>query len=182
MNGPLGVLADVARRLESVGIDYFLVGSLAAMYYARPRFTNDVDLVVQIKPTQIKEFHQLFDIEEYYCPPIEIVVDEVMRGGSFNLIHQESGVKVDVMALKQTEYHASEFVRRRSAEILPGVEVMIAAPENVILKKLDFYREGGSEKHLLDVREVLAHAEVDRGYLSEWVVQLGLERQWAKVE
>lgn len=181
MQGILDALRDTTNRLHDVGIDYYLVGSLAAMQYGRPRFTNDIDIVAQIKSSQVSAFAKLFDIEEYYCPPQEIIADEVIRGGMFNLIHQASGVKIDIVPLKKTEFAASEFSRRRKVEVLPGLEVYIASAEDIILKKLDYHREGGSEKHLIDIRGMLAETEVDQAYLQTWVTKLGLAAEWAKV-
>jgi hypothetical protein len=137
MVGPLEVLKDVVDRFQGAKIEYFLVGSLAAMYYGRPRFTNDVDLVFQISPTQIKDFEKLFSIDEYYCPPIEVLKDEVTRQGMFNLIHQESGIKVDIVLPKNTEFSISEFGRRVKVKLAPDFEAHIATPEDVIIKKLD---------------------------------------------
>ena len=181
MQGIIDVLRDVTQRLQNVGMDYCLVGSLAAMQYGRPRFTNDIDIVAQIKASQILDFRNCFEVEEYYCPPKEIITDEVIRGGTFNLIHQASGVKIDIVALKKTEFAEMEFSRRRKTEILPGLEVYIASAEDVILKKLDYYREGGSEKHLTDIRAILAETEVDHGYIQSWIHKLGLRAEWAKV-
>ena len=182
MSGPLEVLREVAERLEKAGIDYFLVGSLASMYYGRPRFTNDLDLVIKIKPSQVMGFENLFPIEEYYCPPVETISDEVIRGGTFNLIHHATGVKVDLMILKPTEFYESEFSRRKKVGLLPNLSIYIASPEDVILKKLDFFREGGSEKHLVDIRTMLTETLIDRAYLLHWVSKLGLQEEWRKVE
>ena len=179
--GPIEVLKDIVARLETESIPYFLVGSLAAMYYGRPRFTRDIDLVLQIHPTQVNKFEELFPIEVYYCPPREVIHDEVIRRGSFNLVHQTSGIKIDIVVLRDTEYHRSEMNRRAKIEILPQFEVFIAAPENIILKKLDYFREGESTKHLTDIREVLAGTKVDQEYLQFWINKLGLSEQWAKV-
>ena len=96
MQGPIEVLKDVTIKLEKLNLNYFLVGSLASMYYSRPRFTNDIDLVVQISPIQINDFCEAFTNQYFYCPPLEVVKDEVMRHGSFNLIHQDSGIKIDI--------------------------------------------------------------------------------------
>jgi len=182
MLGPLDVFKDVVARLEKSGIDYYLVGSLAAMYYGRPRFTNDVDLVVHMKASQVSTFEKLFDLQDYYCPPREVIADEVIRRGSFNLIHQASGVKVDVVILKSTPFSESEFSRRHKIELIPGFEAYVASPEDVILKKLDYYREGGSEKHLTDIRGILAETTIDETYLSEWVAKLGLASEWEKAQ
>ena len=151
------------------------------MYYGRPRFTKDVDLVVQLHPSVTQKFAQIFPIEDYYCPPLEILQDEVVRRGSFNLIHQHSGIKIDIILYSDTEYHRSEFSRRAQVEILPQFRVSIAAPENIILKKLDYYREGGAEKHLNDIREILASSKIDDEYLQLWITKLGLAHEWGKV-
>ena len=181
MQGLLDALRDTTNRLEGAGIEYYLVGSLAAMQYGRPRFTNDIDLVAQIQSSQVSVFEKLFDTEEYYCPPLQIITDEVIRGGMFNLIHQASGVKIDIVPLKKTEFAASEFSRRKKVEILPSLSVYVASVEDIILKKLDYYREGGSEKHLIDIRGMLAETEVDQSYIRNWITKLGLTAEWEKV-
>lgn len=181
MIGPLDILKDLTVRFEKLKIEYFLVGSLGAMFYSRPRFTNDIDLVVQINPTQIKGFETVFPIEEYYCPPFEIIRDEVMRMGSFNLIHQATGIKIDIVLRKNTEFSKSEFGRRRKVELLPSFEAYIATPEDIILKKLEFYRDGGSEKHLQDIREILAETSIDEIYLQDWIGKLRLAPEWAQI-
>lgn len=135
MLGPIEVLKQVVTKLDSLQINYFLVGSLASMYYGRPRFTNDIDLVVQIGAGQIKDFTRAFDFPDYYCPPFEVVQDEVMRRGSFNLIHQDSGIKVDIVLNKNSEISKSELGRRQKVEIIPGLNAYIATPEDVLTWK-----------------------------------------------
>jgi hypothetical protein len=181
MVGPLDVLQDVVNRFDRVGIEYFLVGSLASMYYGRPRFTNDIDLVVEIKSAQINQFERLFLIDEYYCPPVEILREEVIRMGMFNLIHQASGIKVDIVLRKNTEFYRSEFERRKKVTLAPNFEAYIATPEDIIIKKLDFYREGGSEKHLIDIREMVAAGKIDLAYLEVWIDHFGLRNEWKKI-
>ena len=181
MNGLLDVLKDVVKRFDEAGIEYFLVGSLATMYYGRPRFTQDVDLVVRIKAQHVLQFEKLFPLEEYYCPPKEVLQDEVVRRGSFNLINQSSGIKVDIVLDKENDFYKSEFARRKKIEIVPGTEIFIATPEDLILKKLDYYREGQSEKHLNDVRDIVMNLKVDDVYIKMWVERLGLTAEWSKV-
>ncbi len=71
--------------------------------------------------------------------------------------------------------------RRLSAG--PDLEVCFASPEDVILKKLEYYREGGSEKHLRDIAGVLKvqGAGVDRRYIAEWAEKLGVRDLWELV-
>ena len=180
MVGMLDVLKDVVNRFNTANIEYFLVGSMATMYYGRPRFTQDLDLVVRIKISQVSSFEKLFPLDEYYCPPREILHDEVIRKGSFNLIHQNSGIKVDIVLDKETDFYNSEFSRRKKVEMTPGFNAFIASPEDLILKKLDFYREGASEKHMTDIREVIIGVELDYEYIEKWVLRLGLDKEWKK--
>lgn len=180
MIGPLEVLEDVVKRFEKIGIDYFLVGSLAAMYYSRPRFTNDIDLVIQIFAIKARDFEQYFPIEEYYCPPFEVIRDEVIRRGSFYLLHQASGIKIDLVLNKMNEFYQSEFRRRKKVQLTPLFSTYIASPEDVILKKLEFYKEGLSEKHILDIQEILSSNQVDLSYIASWVEKLNLEEAWKK--
>lgn len=181
MTGPLDVLKEVVGILQKTNIDYFLVGSLAAMYYGKPRFTNDIDLVVEIKSNQVQNFEKAFSPIEYYIPPIEILQDEIVRSGSFNLIHQQSGIKIDIVLRKKTPFSESEFRRKKEIEIIPELKVFVATAEDVIIKKLDYYREGGSEKHLNDIREMMASTSVDMSYLTTWIDQLGLKNDWEKI-
>lgn len=182
MIGPIEVLRDVSEKLEKLKLNYFLVGSLASMYYSRPRFTNDIDLVIQVGADRIKDFAELFETREYYCSPIEVIRDEVIRRGAFNLIHQESGVIIDVILNKNSEISKSELSRRQKIEIVPGFEIFIATAEDVILKKLEFYREGNSEKHLSDVREIISSSNLDLKYIQDWVIKLGLQEIWDKAK
>lgn len=181
MIGMLEILKDVVDRFNKNGIEYFLVGSMASMYYGRPRFTQDLDLVVRIKARQVSEFEKLFPIDEYYSPPKEVLHDEISRKGSFNLIHQGTGIKVDIVLDKETEFYRSEFLRKQKVEIAPGLEIYMASPEDVILKKLDFYREGGSEKHLTDIREIIMETKIDNVYIESWADRLGLREIWETI-
>jgi len=181
MTGLLDVLKDVTKRFDQEGIEYFLVGSMATMYYGRPRFTQDVDLVVRMKARQVTQFQNMFLLEDYYCPPKEILQDEIIRKGSFNLIHQHSGIKIDIVLDKETDFYNSEFARRKKINIAPGLEIYIASVEDLILKKLDYYREGQSEKHLNDIRDILMNIKIDENYIQTWVEKLGLKTEWKKI-
>lgn len=101
--------------------------------------------------------------------------------GSFNLIHHKSGIKIDIVLRKNTSFSQSEFSRKKEIQITPRLKVFIATAEDVIIKKLDYYREGGSEKHLTDIREITASTQLDINYLQHWIDQLGLKSYWEKV-
>ncbi len=169
------------KKLEEQNIPYMVVGSVASMIYGEPRLTHDMDLVIDLLPKDALRLETLFPLEEFYCPPEEVLTAEIIHRGQFNLIHHESGLKIDLMVRKNSEHSICEFGRRRKAPFWQSNEVYIASPEDVIIKKLDYYREGGCEKYLTDVRGILAHTVVDESYLGVWVRKLGLSDEWKRV-
>jgi len=181
MENILSVFRSILSVLEAHRIDYMVVGSVASIVYGEPRLTKDMDLVVELPPGSVPRFHTLFPEERFYVPPIEVLADEVSRRGQFNLLDQRSGLKIDFVVRKNTPYAREEFSRRRRISLFPDFDAYVAAPEDVILGKLMFFREGGSEKHIGDIRGVLANTPVDSRYIERWVGRLALQAEWARV-
>lgn len=178
VNSLLEVFSDVIGRLEANHLPYMVVGSIASIVYGEPRLTKDMDLVIDIAALDLKKLNGLFPLSEFYCPPEEVLSDECVRRGQFNIIHHTSGLKVDFIFRKNTPHGKTEFSRKRRIELWLDFEAFVATPEDVIIKKLDFFREGGSQKHLFDIKGILIQTEVDVAYLNEWVDKLGLQSQW----
>ncbi len=172
----------VLRKLEDEKIPYMMVGSLASMVYGEPRLTRDMDLVVDVQAEHASKFEKLFRQPEFYCPPVEILSDEILNRRQFNLLHVPSGLKVDLMVLKPTAYDQNRFARRLQTTIWEGFVAYLATPEDIIIKKLEFFREGGSEKHIRDIRGIIANTELDQKYISKWVRELRLEPEWEKAQ
>ncbi len=181
MKSILEVLKEVTDHFESLQIEYMVVGSVGSMVYGRARSTLDVDLVVQLKSISIENFEKKFGLPEYYCPPREVLLDEFSRQGLFNLVHISSGIKIDIILLKNTEFYQSEFLRRKKIEFMPDFTFYVASPEDIIIKKLDYFREGGSEKHIEDIRSMLAMTKIDKVYVEKWIAKLGLQEQWGRI-
>jgi hypothetical protein len=173
----------VIRALETVGIPYMITGSQASAYYGEPRFTRDIDIVADIKPEQVEAFAAFFPSGEFYCDK-EMIQTEIRLRGQFNIIHATSGLKVDIILTKATQFSQAEFARRRKNALFPDQAADFASPEDVIIKKMEFYAEGGSEKHLRDITGILVISgdEVDMDYISLWAERLGLEEIWAAVK
>lgn len=178
MEGLMSGFFDSLEKLEKNNIPYMVVGSIASMIYGEPRMTHDMDVVIHLPPQDAQKFATMFPDDEYYCPPEEVIRAEIVHRGQFNLIHHESGLKIDIVIRKSTEFAATEFGRRRKAPFWNGHQVYIASPEDVIIAKLEYLRQGGSEKHTKDIRGILAETEVDQTYLDHWVQKLGLSPQW----
>lgn len=141
--------------LNRAGLVYMVTGSVASMLYAEPRFTADVDVVVRI--TVPEELRNAFSAPDYYCPPAEVIAVEVARPlhGHVNILHTPSALKADVYLAGEDPLHRWALPLRRRFEVA-GREIWVAPPEYVILRKLLFFREGGSSKHVRDIRALLA--------------------------
>jgi hypothetical protein len=174
-------LRIVIETLEKMGSDYMIVGSVAGTVYGEPRLTNDMDIVLTLMPQTARTFLAGFDPQEFYLPPEDIIAHEATRGGQTNLIHHKSGVKVDLLFRKSNPHALQEFNRRVQIEIFRGIKAWIATPEDVIIGKLRFYREGQSAKHLTDIRGIMANTTIDRTYLDRWIRDLDLGSVWKKI-
>ncbi len=180
--GPSELLRLVAGILEGLGLRYFVTGSTATIFFGEPRFTNDIDIVVDLPLSRVSELCSAFPVEDFYLSE-EAVHRAVARHGQFNLIHPRSGLKVDFIVAADTPFNRSRFSRARPLHPEPDFQATFASPEDVILKKMELFREGGSDKHLRDIAGVfkISGSQLDRAYLEEWVSSLGLDEVWRDV-
>ncbi len=169
------------RPFNRAGIRYMVTGSVAAIFYGEPRLTHDVDFVTYLNENDIRGLAEVFPASDFYLPPREVIALETQREqrGHFNIIHVETGFKADVYLTGRDDLNAWAF-RRKHQVRFEGEAVTLAPPEYVVVRKLEYYREGGSEKHLRDIRSMLALSadQLDRSALLEWVNQRGLQNEW----
>jgi hypothetical protein len=162
-----------------------ITGSVASMIYGEPRLTHDIDLVIGLDQDDAERFSEAFPIEEFYCPPPEIITVEVGRRqrGHFNLIHHETGFKADIYLAGKERLHQWALNNLKSAD-MNGEIFQIAPVEYVILRKLEYYREGGSEKHLRDIAGILSVSSdrIDFDQLSEKIREYSLEKEWEEAK
>ncbi len=106
---------------------------------------------------------------------VEAASAAVRRGEQFNIIHPGSGLKIDVFSDKD-EVAQSQIERGRRLPALPGLTAVFSSAEELIVKKLQYYRLGESDKHLRDVRAMLdiSGEEIDLDRVQEWVDRLDL--------
>jgi len=170
-----------AQPLNQAGFRYLVSGSVAAMLYGEPRVTHDIDFVVFLRSEDALRLAAIFPSAQFYVPPAAVILEEMARErrGHFNIIHADSGLKADFYTAGHDELHAWAFRNARSYSIGKN-PIRLAPPEYVILRKLEYHREGGSEKHLRDIRAMLAVSGdlLDRPALQDWIARLGLEIEW----
>jgi hypothetical protein len=172
------------RPMNRLGLRYIVSGSTASILYGEPRYTNDLDLVVFLRLEDIKRLIEVFPTPEFYVPPQEVIVAEIAREqrGQFNLVHVSTGFKADIYTTGRDQFNAWAFRNARKLEF-KGEMIMVAPPECVIVRKLEFFREGGSDKHLRDIRTMLkvSREQINMVDLNEWVQRQGVEAEWKKV-
>jgi hypothetical protein len=177
------LLKVLVTALDRLGVPYLLTGSLATSTFGEPRFTNDIDVVVRLTPGQVPGLCAAFPEPDYYCDR-NAAEQAVRERFQFNILHPASGQKVDVIVATESEFDRSRLARGVRVPAGPDFEAIFSAPEDVIVKKLEYFREGGSEKHLRDIVGVLKvqGERIDRAYLAHWIARLGLAAEWALIE
>jgi len=175
----LDVLKSVTAQLDKAGIPYMVTGSMAGNFYAVPRMTRDIDLVIELSERDVDRVTRLFR-QEYYIDR-DMVQRAVRDHAMFNMIHTALVVKVDCVVRKETEYRREEFARRRAVSVA-GQRVFIVSPEDLILSKLDWAKESRSQIQLDDVRNLLRSVQgLDTEYLHRWIERLGLATLYQEV-
>lgn len=170
MSAEIEVLKDAVARLEKAGIRYMLTGSMALAYYASPRMTRDIDLVVELDPAGAQRVAELFAPDYYLLP--EDALRAARERGIFNALHLGHLVKVDFVVRKDDAFRRNEFERRTRVP-LGGFQAWIVTKEDLILSKLVWAKDSGSELQLRDARALLA-AGADAEYLRRWAGELGV--------
>ncbi|MDQ3907203.1 MAG: hypothetical protein M3268_02550 [Acidobacteriota bacterium] len=178
MEGPFEVLSQVARAFESLGVAYAVVGSFASSMHGVYRSTADIDIVTDLKSSQVEPLVAALR-ETFYIDDLA-ARRAVARHSSFNVIHYDAAFKVDVFVPAEDDFGRQQLARRQRENIAPNVpqEIYVATPEDTILAKLHWYKAGGSvsRTQLTDVRGVVGAqgASIDVAYLREWANRLGV--------
>lgn len=173
------------RPLNHLGVRYMVSGSFAAMLYGEPRLTHDVDIILHLLPADLPRLAPAFPAPDFYLPPAEVIALEISRSqrGHFNVIHVETGFKADFYLCGRDALHLWALGQTRTLTH-QGEPVRVAPPEYVIVRKLEYFREGGSEKHLRDIQTMLAVStgRLNRSIVQEWIQRLGLEHEWERCQ
>ncbi len=173
------LLTLVLGVLHQEGIEYMITGSLVSSIQGEPRTTHDIDILINIKPSNVASLLESFSTERFYMD--EDAIREAMKHeGMFNLIDTKTGDKVDFWILTASPFDLSRFSRRFLISIL-GLSMYISTPEDTILMKLYWSKlSGGSTKQLDDAIRVyeLQYRRLDQDYLTYWVKKLDLKQQW----
>ena len=180
---PRHLLVKIANILDKIGIPYFVTGGMAVLIWGRPRFTADIDIIVEL---ELKEVDILVDYlsslgEDSYVDK-EMIKDALISEGEFNFVHGDTGIKVDFWVLKKEPFELSKLKRRVGKDII-GKKVYFSSPEDLILSKLLWRKQGAGEKHIEDAESVIriSKEKIDMDYLKEQAEKLGILEELNKL-
>ncbi len=163
--------------LEGTGIPYMITGGVASVVYGDPRFTRDVDVVLELRPATILRLVQAFQGDDYYLPPLEVLEAETARSpaGHFNIIHRDTALRADIYLTGDDPLHGWAFQHRRRIRF-EAIEMWVAPVEYVVLRKLQYFQASGSDRHIRDIAMILRISGdlVDVGEMDRWLTELDL--------
>lgn len=175
----LAALDPVVNAFKKIGVSYYLGGSVASSAYGIARATLDVDLVADLSVQHVNSLTEMLK-SDYYIDK-EMILDAIKRHSSFNLIHLETMLKVDIFIIKDRPYDGVAFQRKRKDtldEEQGADEFYFASPEDIILNKLEWFQMGGkvSERQWHDVLGIMKVQRelMDKEYLRRWATELGI--------
>jgi hypothetical protein len=175
---PIAVAVVVAQHFEKLNVLYVVGGSFASSVHGEPRSTNDVDIVADLDRTTAREFVESLGANFY--TDVSAAIEAVRAGGSFNVVHIESAVKVDIFIAGADPFDHQRLARRQRIGVNAfsgDATLYVDTAEDVILRKLEWYRRGGdtSERQWRDVLAVLrVQRHLDDSYLWTWADRLGV--------
>jgi hypothetical protein len=176
------LLRYVIAVLEKLNISYAVVGAYASSAWGEPRMTRDIDVIIQLSAEQVVPLCASFPESDFYVSSLA-AHEAVHRGSQFNVIHPSSGNKVDFMVVGQSDWSAAQLRRRMQIQFDETTCGYVASPEDVILGKLLYLREGGSEKHIRDITGILKTCKdpLDLEYVSTTAEELHVQELWQTI-
>jgi hypothetical protein len=181
---PLAIAHRISRVFSQLGINHLIGGSLASSVHGIFRLTNDIDMVAEVREKDLESLASLLDAE--FDTDRDMIRDAIRHRGSFNVIHRDSGYKVDVFIPRYDLWVLRQLERGRDIEIDPETheKLTFTSPEDIILQKLVWFRLGGmvQEQQWRDVIGVLRvqAGSLEDAYLDEWAPALEVSDLLAK--
>ncbi|MCI0629818.1 MAG: hypothetical protein L0Y44_04090 [Phycisphaerales bacterium] len=180
---PSELIRTVTEVLNDLEIPYFITGSVASIVFGEGRQTADVDIVAQVEDRHVVRLCAAFPADRLYISE-DAVREAIGLHGQFNIIDSTTGYKADIIVPAPTALNAQRFARaRRVRPAAADRTYWFASPEDVIVKKLEAHREGGSDKHLRDVAGIIKTMgdQLDREYIERWAATLSIDDIWRAV-
>ena len=174
INEIFDTLNDVVVRLNDLGVEYMLTGSVAMASYVKARATMDIDVIIEIEQADIQKFERRF-ANDYYIS-LESIRQAREHHSMFNVLNETTLIKVDFILRKPNRFETAKFERRRLSKI-DGTEFWVISKEDLILSKLAWAKDSHSERQFEDVRTLL-ESGADMGVIDGEIQAEGLVDVW----
>lgn len=166
------LLIKTAKILETLKIPYAVTGGVAVAFWGKPRFTADIDIIIELEAENISPLAKLLlSIDKDVYVSEEAMRDALKRKGEFNFVHPQTGLKVDFW-VKDTkaDIYGKLKIEKAIAQNIDGQKVFFISPEDLILSKLFWYRESQSPQHLEDIKTIfdIQKSKLDLKYIKTW--------------
>ncbi len=178
MQSEFDILKDVVGKLEELEIEYMLTGSFAMNYYAIPRMTRGIDIIIELYLSGIDKLYNKFK-DEYYIDK-DVITESIKQQSIFNILHNDSFTKIDFIIRKKDEYRTNEF-KRRIKVLYNDIDVFIVSKEDLIISKLIWARDGDSDYQLRDVKNLMGTG-YDKEYLKMLIDKLNLTDVFQRIK
>ena len=172
MNNTLGLALDkIVDAVEKGNIPYMIVGGFAVCYYNRSRTTNDIDLILQIRPDQVDAILQAFPLWKGFEESFQ---EDIKKGELFNLTDFDTGIRYDFLSFQDSAYNREAFSRRKQVKFL-GINCFLSSKEDLVISKIRWHNISSSEKQMEDIQFILLDNTLDREYIKRWTTNLKLD-------
>ena len=166
------LLIKITGILKSLEIPYIITGGMAVSVWGRPRYTADIDVVVEIIPQNINSLAKnLLAVDKDVYVSKEAMQEALEKKGEFNFVHPQSGLKVDFWVVKD-DFEKLK-IKRGIYKKIGNKIIHFISPEDLILSKLDWYKLSDSTRQLEDIKSVLKISKVDLKYIKSWARKQG---------
>jgi predicted nucleotidyltransferase len=175
------IVPRITTSLVRAGIAYMISGSFASAYYGAPRSTQDIDIVIDATPDQLRAFIHSLPAEQYYVD-LDAALDAHRVKSMFNVIDLTAGWKIDLILHKARHFSVEEF--RRPEEVdMDGVQLFVVSAEDAIIAKLEWSKGSHSRRQIEDVTAVIQARRnvLDFAYIEKWTRELGIGAEWNKL-
>lgn len=172
------VLVEISSFLNTEKIPYMITGAWSSIYYGRPRASHDIDFVVELASYKLDKIVEAFSkLSEDFAIQLETIQSAIERKSLFQAIHLPTMLKIDFWILTEGLFDRSRFKRRKKVKIFNRFMDM-ATPEDTIIQKFRWFKEGRIEKHLVDAAFVyhIQNKNLDKRYLHKWIEELKLSK------
>jgi len=174
------ILERITDALDRNNVAYMLTGSFASAYYGALRSTQDIDIVIEATPAQLRGFVPSLPADQYYSD-LDAALQAHQAQSMFNVIDMSAGWKIDFILRKSRPFSREEFSRRVRVN-LQGVPIFLVSAEDIVVAKLEWSKLAESPRQIGDVAAILRRRKetLDNSYVEKWTRELHLEEEWDK--